>query len=80
MTIYIYVCGGGGGGCVCIGLGSSRSFKHVSLNNKDKKLSKLFKKYKHTLHKQAAPDEGQRRGWKHSGQFWEIHLPIPTWN
>ena len=44
-----------------------------------KKLSKLIKKKKkHTLHKQATPDDGLGRVRKYSRQFWEIHLPIPT--
>ena len=44
------------------------------------KIPKLFKKNKHTFHKQVTPDNGLYRVQKHSGQFWEIHLPIPTWN
>ena len=29
---------------------------------------------------QATPNVGLWRVQKRSGQFWEIHLPIPTWN
>ena len=38
-----------------------------------------FKKQR-TLHKQVTPDDGLWRVRKCTGQFCEIHLPIPTWN
>ena len=43
-------------------------------------LSKFIFKKQNNLHKQATPDDGLRRVRNRSGQFWEIHLPIPTWN
>ena len=29
---------------------------------------------------QTVPDDGLWKVWKRSGQFWQIHPPIPTWN
>ena len=29
---------------------------------------------------QSTPDDDQRNVRKHSGQFWEIHPSIQTWN
>ena len=57
---------------------SNSAFPYFSYCINFQKLSKLKKKY--TLHKQATPDDGLWRVRKRSGQFWEIHLPIPTWN
>ena len=46
---------------------------------KKKNFQNSFKK-QHSLHMQATPDDGLWRIRKRSGQFWEIHPPIPTWN
>ena len=29
---------------------------------------------------QETPDDGLWKDQKRSGQFWQIHPPIPTWN
>ena len=51
----------------------------MPLNKETKQIKTLFlKKYKHTLHKQATPDDGLGRVQKFLKQFWEIHLPIPV--
>ena len=37
-------------------------------------------KKQHSLHIQATPDDSLWKVQKHSGQFWQIHPPIPSWN